>query len=106
MFINSYDVSQTAEFDYLAVQRRKDLIKKLILASEKSELPYYCDFNDRGELNLAMHLCDCPEGFSHIQRTLTDYRKKYPDINVRLQKISEFLDEYNKPDFDTISFYL
>lgn len=105
VFINSYDVSQTAEFDYLAVQRRKDLIKKLIIASEKSELPYYCNFNDRGELNLAMELCDCPEGFSNIQRTLMDYRKKYPDMNVRLQKISEFLDEYNKPDPDTISFY-
>ncbi len=105
VFINSYDVSETAEFDYLAVPRRKALIKKLILASEKCELPYYCNFEDRMELNLAMELCDMPKGFSEIQYTLMDYRKKYPDINTRLQKISEFLDEYNKPDADTISFY-
>ena len=105
VFINSYDVSQTAEFDYLAVSRRKDLIKKLILASEKAELPFYCNMNDRAEIKLAFDLCDCPEGFSNIQRTLMDYRRKYPDMNMRLQKISEFLDEYNKPDVETISFY-
>ncbi len=105
VFVNSYDANTAAEFDYLAIPRRKQLIKKLILASEKSELPYYCTFNDRGELNLAMHLCDYPEGFSDIQRTLMDYRKKYPDMNIRLQKISEFLDQYNKFNVDTISFY-
>ena len=105
VFVNSYDVFQTAEFDYLAVDRRKNLIKKLILASEKAELPFYCNFNDRAELELAFDLCDCPEGFSNIQRTLMDYRRKYPDMNTRLQKISEFLDDYYKPDADTISFY-
>ena len=105
VFINSYDANNTAAFDILAVQRRKNLLKKIILAAEKSELPYYCDLADRQELNLAMHLCDYPGGFSDIQRTLTDYRRKYSDINTRLQKISEFLDEFNEPDLISISFY-
>ncbi len=105
VFVNSYDANTAAEYDYLAVQRRKELIKKLILASERSELPFFASINDRIELNLAMRLCDYGEDFSTIQKTLIDYRKKYPDINERLEKISEFIDNFNKDDINTISFY-
>lgn len=105
VFVNSYDANTAAEFDYLAIPRRKQLIKKLILASEKSELPFYNNINDRGELNLAMRLCDYSDDFSTIQRTLMDYRGKYPDMETRLQKISEFIDNFNKADMSMISFY-
>lgn len=105
VFVNSYDANTTAEFDYLAIPRRKELMKKLILASEKSELPFYTDMNDRRELNLAMNLCDYGYDFSQIQRTLLEYRKKYPDMDTRLQKVSEYLDSINNEDISTISFY-
>ena len=105
VFVNSYDANTTAEFDYLAIPRRKELIKKLILASEKYELPLYTDINDRRELNLAMRLCDYGHDFTPIERTLSEYRRKYPDIETRLQKISEYIDSINKEDMTTISFY-
>ena len=54
-----------------------------------------------------MRLCNFEEPFSEIQRTLTDYRRKYPDMNVRLSKIKDYLDEFGVEDtrFNSYSFY-
>lgn len=105
VFTNSYDASTAAEFDIGAVKNRKEVFRKLILASERAELPYGSSPKDRKELDLAMELCDYKEGFSEIQRTLMDYRRKYPDMEVRLQKVAEFLKEFDEPDMYTVMFY-
>lgn len=105
VFTNSYDANQAADFDNFAVQNRKVLFKKLILASEKAGLPFSSSLDDCKELEMAMNLCDYKVNFSEIKRTLTEYRRIYPDMNIRLQKISEFLDEFDQPDIYTAMFY-
>lgn len=105
VFTNSYDANTIAEFDYSALGRRKELFKKLILASERAELPFGWSNKDRNELNLAMELCGYNEDFGEIQRTLMDYRRRYPDIETRLQKVAEYLEEFDEPDIYTAMFY-
>lgn len=107
VFTNSITHDVQAEYDLLAVGNRRNLFKKIILASEKNELPYGSSMSDREELNLAMRLCNFEEPFSEVQRTLTDYRRKYPDINTRLLKINEYIDELGMIDtrFNTCAFY-
>lgn len=107
VFTNSLTHDTQASFDILAVGNRRNLFKKIILAAEKNELPYGSSMNDREELNLAMRLCNFEEPFSEIQRTLTDYRRKYPDMDVRLSKIKDYLNEFGVEDtrFNSYSFY-
>ncbi len=105
VFINSFDDEQAALYDVAAENGRKSLFKKLILAVEKSELPYAKGFSDRDELNLAMQLCGYHEQFSEIEKTLRNYRNTYFDMDERLQKVKEYLDELDKPDTVTAMFY-
>ena len=105
VFINSYDDETAAVYDVAAAGGRKNIFKKLILASEKSELPFAKGYDDRNELNSAMQLCGYNEPFGEIERTLRDYRNRYFDMDERLQKVSQFLKELDEPDMITTMFY-
>lgn len=107
VFTNSLTHDIQASFDTMAVGNRRNLFKKIILASEKNELPFGASSADREELNLAMRLCNYDEPFSEVQRTLVEYRRKFPDMNTRLSKINEYIDELGVIDmrFNSFAFY-
>lgn len=107
VFINSLSHDTKAEFDVLSVGSRRNIFKKCIIAGEKADLPYGRSTQERQDLNDALQLCDIQENFSEIQRTLMDYKRKYPDMQERTNKISEYLDELTMEDniFNTAHFF-
>lgn len=91
VFINSFDDQNFALFDKSAVEGRRKLFKKLIMAAERSELPYGRGYDDRWQLDMAMELCGYDGDFKKIQDVLSQYRNTCFDMDERIQKVSEFL---------------
>ncbi len=100
VFLTSFDRNTKAEYDVLAVGSRRNLLRKIILASEKNELRFGASSAEREEINHALNLCDIQTPWREIQSDLCDMRRKYPDMSERLKKINEYMTEVENPQYN------
>ncbi len=90
VFLEKIDLDYKAPMGLDNVGLRHLLMKKIILAGEKYELPYM-----RGEEDLRTWNYVCGDDFYYrdIISGLQELRKAYPDKKLRLEKVKEFLDK-------------
>lgn len=93
VFLTSFDRNTKAEFDVLAVGARRSLLRKIVLAGEKQELNFGSSVAEREELNEALRLCDIQTPWREVQADLCNLRRRYPNIEERLKKVNEYIDE-------------
>ena len=93
VFLTTFDRNTKAEFDVLAVGARRNLLRKIVLAGEKQELNFGSSAAEREELNEALRLCDIQTPWREVQTDLCNLRRRYPNIEERLKKVNEYIDE-------------
>lgn len=93
VFLTSFDRNTKAEYDVMAVGSRRNLLRKIILAGEKNELNFGFTMPEKQELNDALALCDIQVPWRDIQADLCNFRRRYPNIDERLKKVNEYIDE-------------
>ena len=90
LFLEKMDLDYLAPKDLSNQANRKALMKKIILAGEKYELPLFKQELDiRTWRNVTEEFCEYRELTDGLKRL----RREHPDIKTRLEKISEFLDD-------------
>lgn len=93
VFLTTFDRNTKAEFDVLLVGARRNLLRKIVLAGEKQELNFGSSAAEREELNEALRLCDIQTPWREVQTDLCNLRRRYPNIEERLKKVNEYIDE-------------
>ena len=84
------DLDCLAPKDITNQANRKALIKKVILAGEKYELPLLKGETDlRTWRNITEEFCE----YREITDVLKKLRREIPDTKIRLEKVDEFLDD-------------
>ena len=90
LFLEKMDLDYLAPKDLANQANRKALMKKIILAGEKYELPLFKQELDiRTWRNVTEEFCEYRELTDGLKRL----RKENPDIKTRLEKVDEFLDD-------------
>lgn len=92
LFTKSTGVNAEIGFDKNMVTNRKIIYKKCILASEKSELPFYAEPQELSELKRSTKLAGIKEDFSDIMSKLLEFREKYTDMTKRLNAVNDYLE--------------
>ncbi len=89
-FLEKIDLDYKAPMGLDNVGLRHSLMKKIIMAGEKYELPYM-----RGENDLKTWNYVCGEDFYYrdVISGLQELRRTCPDKKLRLEKVKEFLDK-------------
>lgn len=100
VFLTSYNHNTQAEYDVLAVGGRRNILRKIILAGEKHELDFGFTMPERKELNEALRLCDIETPWRDIQADLCNFRRSYPNMDERLKKVNEYIDELETPAYN------
>lgn len=90
VFLEMMDTDNIAPKDFMNMGMRHSLIKKIILAGEKYELPLISQQKDFTTWQCVLdETCD----YRYLLGELHRYRKAYPDMNIRLEKVKQLLDD-------------
>lgn len=100
VFLTSFDRNTPAEFDVMAIGNRRNIMKKIIIAGEKNELKYGSSMEEVQELNEALRLASIDTPWSEIRHELYNIKRRYPNMNERLDKVKEYLDELETPEYN------
>lgn len=96
LLVNKMDLDYNAPKDLTNIAQRCDLIKKIILAGEKNNLPLMNTLHDGVILD-----CVCDE-FCNYRDLVKDIREinflYYADKKMRMEKIGEYLNNIFSPD--------
>lgn len=100
VFLTSFDRNTPAEYDVMAIGLRRNIFRKLILAGEKNELYFGSTFPEKNELNEALRLCDIQTPWRDIQADLCNLRRRYPNMDERLEQVNKYIDELENYDYN------
>ena len=89
VFLEKMDLDNVAPMDIMNQAQRHKLLKKIILAGEKYELPHV-----RGEIDFRtwQYVFDESCDYRYLLEQLRKYRELYPDMKIRLEKVKQLLD--------------
>lgn len=98
VFLELMDVDNLAPKDFMNIDMRHSLLKKIILAGEKHELPLIADNND---LVTWQYVLDDTCDYRNLLEQLKRFRKAYPDMHTRLGKVKQLLDDEINYSYNT-----
>ncbi len=90
VFLEKMDLDSVAPMDKNNQEMRHTLLKKIVLAGEKFELPHVRNLIDFKTWQYVLDDTCCE--YSYLLEQLSKYRELYPDINTRLQNVQHLLD--------------
>lgn len=90
VFLEMMDTDTQAPKDLMNMGMRHSLLKKIILAGEKYELPLVTKQKDLRTWQYVLEdTCDS----RNLLDKLKKYRQIYPDMNIRLEKVKQLLED-------------
>lgn len=104
VFITNIQAYNRASFNENLIPQRRNIFKKCVLASERMELPFGFISYEKSNIEMAKRLAgyttmndngDSYKSFSLI-KDLRKFRKEIPNIDERMEKTEEYLDNLNK----------
>ncbi|MCI1274138.1 MAG: hypothetical protein LKG27_06880 [Clostridiaceae bacterium] len=98
--ISKYTPDSVAEYDVFATGYRRNILKKIVKASEKYDLPYMSDIRDMDDLDVALKLCDMSETSQSFVPHLAAIRRRFPDEKLRMQEIDKYFENMTNSYFD------